>query len=224
MDIKRDDYIYITVKWKGGFTHIVPCRGYNFKSQIKFNESLLYVESFTWKLVTQKEYEDRLWGSLPAADTESMNSTTSSTVPPKRGKSQKKDGSKPSTTKASVKSVTENSKSKTQSSTRKKAKPTGSDKETTNEQRTSKGKTLKENPAKGNSRTKTSKDTEAVSKPKRATKQAAKRTPSNGKEARTELREPKVRVLREPKKNVRRNDDSGKTSPTRNGNRKRKTQ
>lgn len=222
MDIKREDYIFIDVKWKGGFKHTVPCRGYNLQSHIKFNESIFYIESFTWRTVTKKQYEDRVWGSLEVADTESKNLKTSSTAQPKRGKSQKTDGSKQSITKASAKSVTKNSKSKTQSSTPRKAKQSGLTKETTNEQRSSKGKALKENPAKGKPRTKASEDSKGIRS--RGTKPDAKRASPSSKEARTELREPKVRNVRKSKKDIQGTNDSGETSLPRTRGRKAKTQ
>ena len=161
MDIKKDDYIFIDVTWQGGFKHTVPCRGYNLKSQIKFHESLNYLKSFKWRVVTEKEYNTKLWAPLE---------------------------------------------------------------ENVDERRASKGKALKENPAKGNSRTKTSKDSKTVSKPKRASKPAVKRTTSPSKKTRTELREPEVRVLRKPKKDVQGTDNSGKASLPRTRSRKTKTQ
>lgn len=51
-------YYFLTLKWKGGFTHIVPCRHYNLKSQIRFSESLQYVEKITYREVTEKEYNE----------------------------------------------------------------------------------------------------------------------------------------------------------------------
>ena len=57
-----DAYFLMTVTWKGGFSHSVPCRGFNLKSQIKFTESLDYVESYDYVECTQEEYELRVWG------------------------------------------------------------------------------------------------------------------------------------------------------------------
>jgi hypothetical protein len=51
-------YYFLTLKWKGGFTHIVPCRNYNLKSQIRFSESLQYVEKISYREVTEKEYNE----------------------------------------------------------------------------------------------------------------------------------------------------------------------
>lgn len=51
-------YYFITVKWKGGFTHTVPCRHYNLKSQLRFSESLDYVEKISYREVTEDEYNE----------------------------------------------------------------------------------------------------------------------------------------------------------------------
>ena len=51
-------YYFITLKWKGGFTHIVPCRNYNLKSQLRFAESLEYVEHISYKEVTEEKYNE----------------------------------------------------------------------------------------------------------------------------------------------------------------------
>jgi hypothetical protein len=51
-------YYFITLKWKGGFTHIVPCRNYNLKSQLRFAESLDYVEHISYKEVTEEKYNE----------------------------------------------------------------------------------------------------------------------------------------------------------------------
>ena len=223
MDIKRDDYIFLDVTWETGFKHIVPCRGFNLTSQLRFSQSLDYVKSVTYRKVTQKLYEEMLCPSLQAADTESENLNTSVKSQSKRGTSGQKVGSKRSTTQASAKAATKSMKPKATSSTPSKKKSSGL-KETKNEQRASKGKTLKENPAKGDSRTKAGKDSKAVSKPQRASKPAAKRASSSSKEARTELREPKVRNVRKPKKDVQGTNDSGKETLPRTRGRKAKTQ
>ena len=154
MDINREDYIFIDVEWKSGFKHTVPCRGYNLQSQLKFNESIFWIKSFTWRVVTDKEYNAKLWPSIE---------------------------------------------------------------ENEDEQRASKGKALKENPPKGKSRTKASKDSKAV-------RDASGRGSSSSKEARTELREPKVRNVRKSKKDVARVDNSGKASFPRTRSSKGSTQ
>ena len=161
MDIKRDDYIFIDIEWKSGFKHTAFCRGFNLQSHIKFNESIFWIKKFTWRVVSEKEYNAKLWPTIEENEDE-------------RGKR--------------------------------------------------KSKTLKEAPAKRDSRAKASEDSKAVRKPQRTSKPAAKRTTSSSKEARTELREPKVRNVRKPKKDVQGTDNSGKASLPRTRGRKAKTQ
>ena len=219
----------IDVTWKGGFKHSVPCRGFNFKSLMKFQESLHYIEAYTYRIVTQKEYDAFLFGepecqsSVPA-DAVSKTSTKRTTSSAKAKPLAKKAIKKPSATKPSAKTASKNTKKQASSSKAKKKPSVGLTKETKNEQRASKGKALKENPAKGNARTKASEDSKAVRKPQRASKPAAKRTPPSSKETRTELREPKVRNVRKPKKDVQGTNDSGETSLPRTRSRKAKTQ
>ena len=224
MDIKRDDYIFLDIEWKHGFKHISYCRGYNLASHIKSIEALFWVKSFTWRVVTQKEYEDKLWESSAVADTESKTLTTRKTSSAKASTSTKTATRKPSATKQSAKAASKNTKKQASSSKAKKKPSDGLTKETANEQRPSKSKALKENPAKGNSRTKASEDSKAVRKPQRASKPAAKRTTSSSKEARTELREPEVCNVRKSKKDVQGTDNSGKAPLPRTRSRKTKTQ
>ena len=91
------------------------------------------------------------------------------------------------------------------------------DTEDDNEPRASKGKALKETAAKRKPRQQASEDSERV----RSTR---KRTAPTSKEARTELREPKVRTVRKPTKVVARTNDSGKKTPARSRSAKSKTQ
>lgn len=224
MDIKRDEYIFLDVTWSTGFNHIVPCRGFNLQSQLKFSKSLDYVKDVTYRVVTEKEYMELLWPSSEVADTESKNSTTSSTSQPKNGKSPKKVGSKQSPTKASVKTVTKSTKARTQSSKAKPKNSTGSLERKTDGTRSRKTETLKETPAKRKPRQKASEDSKAVSKPQRASKPDAKRTASNGKDARSELRKPKVSNVRKSKKDVQGTNDSGEAPLPRTRGRKAKTQ
>jgi hypothetical protein len=79
-------------------------------------------------------------------------------------------------------------------------------------------------PAKRKPRQKASEDSKAVSKPQRASKPAAKRTSSSSKNARTELRKPKVSNVRKPKKDVQGTNNSGKEALPRTRSRKAKTQ
>jgi hypothetical protein len=154
MDIKRDDYIFIDIEWKTGFKHIVFCRGYNLEAQIRFTETIFWVKKFSWRVVTEKEYNTKLWAPLE---------------------------------------------------------------EVTNERRKRKSKTLEENPSKGDSHIKANKDSKAVWS-------SSKRTAPPSKEARTELREPKVRTVRKSTKAVARTNDSGKKTPTRSRSSKSKAQ
>lgn len=217
MDIKRDDYIFLDVTWKTGFKHIVPCRGFNLTSQVKFSSTLEYVSDVTYRVVTEKQYMELLWPSPVPADAESKTSTKPTTSSAKAKPLAKKATPKPSATKPSAKTVSKNTKKQVSSSKAKKTPSVGLEKETNNERRASKSKTLKENPTKGNSRTKANKDSKDV-------RDGSKRATPSSKEARTELRKPAVRVLRKPKEDVRGDDNSGEASLPRNGNRKRKTQ
>ena len=60
--VSFDGYFMLEVKWKGGFTHKVPCRGYNLGSQIRFTESLFWVESYDYTKCTKEEYEAYVFG------------------------------------------------------------------------------------------------------------------------------------------------------------------
>lgn len=224
MDIKRDDYIFLDVTWETGFKHIVPCRGFNLQSQVKFSASLDYVKDVTYRVVTEKEYMELLWPSSVPADAESKTSTKRTTSSAKAKPLAKKATKKPSATKPSAKTASKNTKKQASSSPAKKKPSVGLPKETKNEQRASKDKALKENPAKGNSRTKASEDSKAISKPQRASKPAAKRTPSSSKETRTELRKPKVSDVRKSKKDIQGTDNSGEAPLPRTRSRKTKTQ
>lgn len=57
-----DAYFIMTVTWKGGFSHTVPCRGFNLKSHIKFTESLEYVDTYEYVECTQEEYDLKVFG------------------------------------------------------------------------------------------------------------------------------------------------------------------
>ncbi len=67
--VPTDAYYFMEVTWKKqgkikAFKHIVPCRGYNLKSQINFNESLFWVDKYTYKEVTKQQWEKRVWGCV----------------------------------------------------------------------------------------------------------------------------------------------------------------
>jgi hypothetical protein len=128
----RDGYYFIDVTWKSGFKHTVPCRGFNLKSEIAFNQSIFWIDSIHYYEVTKEQYEEKTWESSLVADIEPKTTTKRTTSQPKRGKSLKKDGVEQSTTPASAKTARKTTKLKTQSSTATKKKPTGS-KETKND-------------------------------------------------------------------------------------------
>lgn len=58
----RDGYYFIDVTWKSGFKHIVPCRGYNLKSEITFHENIFWIDSFIYYEVTKEQYEEKVLG------------------------------------------------------------------------------------------------------------------------------------------------------------------
>ena len=69
----NNSYIFIDVTWKKtgkqkAFSHTVPCRGYNLKSHIKFNESLFWIDTFTYREVSEKEWMDKVWAPIEEED------------------------------------------------------------------------------------------------------------------------------------------------------------
>jgi hypothetical protein len=119
----RDGYYFIDVTWKSGFKHTIPCRGYNLKSEIAFNDSLFWVESFNYYEVTEQQYEEKLWGAGYPADIE--KTTTKSTTASKR-KATAETGVKQSATKRSATPATKSTKKKDQSSAPTKKRSSGS--------------------------------------------------------------------------------------------------
>ena len=134
----RDKYFFIDVIWKGGFKHIVPCRGFNLKSQLAFNDSIFWIESHSHYEVTKEQYEEYLWGSGSLADTEKTTSTTTTKSRRKAATSAKTVGKKQSATKSSVKPATKTTKKKAASSTVKKKPSDGSNQRKKNEHSKSK--------------------------------------------------------------------------------------
>lgn len=122
----RDGYYFIDITWKSGFNHIVPCRGYNLKSEIAFNQSLFWIEKFHYYEVTKEQYEEKLWGTSLAADTEKTTTKSTTRSPRKSGSSTKVDGAKPSRTKRSATPATKSTKKKAQSATPTKKRSSGS--------------------------------------------------------------------------------------------------
>lgn len=96
--LNRDSYLFIETKWKGGFTHIVPARGFNLKSQLKFNESLFWIESSNWYEVSKENYEEHIYGRTEQTEAQQED-------PPKRSRRSKKDKDSESTRSSSKKST-----------------------------------------------------------------------------------------------------------------------
>lgn len=122
----RDGYYFIDITWKSGFKHTVPCRGYNLKSEIAFNESIFWIDSFVYYEVTKEQYEEKVWGTFSAADTEKTTTKSTTKSPRKSGASAKTDGVKPSRTKRSATPATKSTKKKATSSTPTKKRSSGS--------------------------------------------------------------------------------------------------
>lgn len=67
--VAGDAYFFIDVTWKKtgkekAFKHTVPCRGYNLKSQLTFNESLFWVDKSEYYEVSRETWEKKTLGSL----------------------------------------------------------------------------------------------------------------------------------------------------------------
>ena len=88
--VPSDSYFFIDTKWKSGFSHIVPCRGYNLKSQLRFSESIFWIESNDWYEVTKEQYEEHVYGRAEQAEAQQEN-------PPKRNRRSTKDKDSEST-------------------------------------------------------------------------------------------------------------------------------
>ena len=87
MKVSSNAFYFIDVTWKGGFKHIVPCRGYGLQSQLRFNDSLIYVESAEPREVTEEEYNNRIWGDLDGRDDQREAQQEN---PPKRSRAKAK--------------------------------------------------------------------------------------------------------------------------------------
>ena len=57
MVTNRDNYYQIDVAWTGGFKHKIYCRGYNLKSMLNFQESIFWIDKFTYKEITEQQYK-----------------------------------------------------------------------------------------------------------------------------------------------------------------------
>lgn len=122
----RDGYYFIEITWKSGFKHIVPCRGFRLKSEIEFNRSIFWIESYHYYEVTKEQYEERVWGSGSLADTEKTTSTNNTKSSRKAKTATKTDGTKPSSTKRSAPAAKKSMKEKVSSSKPKKKPQSGS--------------------------------------------------------------------------------------------------
>lgn len=214
--VNRDSYIFIETKWKGGFTHIVPCRGYDLKSQLKFHESLFWIESSEWKEVTQSEYEEHVWDTSLVADTEKTPKKTTTQSQRKEAKSPKKVGRDHSTTKQSAITATKNTRKKDSSSSQTKKRTTGSSKEKSNGSG-NKRQAQQTNPPKRDNRKTKSEDSETLRDTSRKPTRTTRSQPSK-------LRESQVRDVCKPKKDTKRTNDSREKIPTGHRKRKRQTQ
>jgi len=94
----NQSYIFIDVTWKQtgkqkAFTHTVPCRGYNLKSHLKFNESLFWIDTFTYREVSEKEWMDKVWAPMEDEDdgTRATKTKTQRKTSPKASGGEKKD-------------------------------------------------------------------------------------------------------------------------------------
>ena len=83
----KDDYVFIEVTWTTKFKHIVPCRGFNFKSIMKSIQDLDYVIESNPKIVSQEEYEIYIHGGDDGPTDEGL---TQQENPPKRSRAKAK--------------------------------------------------------------------------------------------------------------------------------------
>ena len=83
----KDDYVFIEVTWTTKFKHIVPCRGFNFKSIMKSIQDLDYVIQSNPKIVSQEEYEIYIHGGDDGPTDQGL---TQQENPPKRSRAKTK--------------------------------------------------------------------------------------------------------------------------------------
>ena len=127
--ISIDDYFLITSTWMGGNKSSWPCRGYNLKSWLRFEKSLLYVVETTYQRSTKEVFEtywntglDKCRSPSPAVTKSKVTKKAVSSKSKKSAKAVKKQ----SATSASAKPVKKSTKAGTVSSTTPKKKATGS--------------------------------------------------------------------------------------------------
>lgn len=127
--INIDDYFLITTTWLGDKKNSWPCRGYNLKSWLRFEKSLMYVIETTYERSTKEVFEtywntglDKCQSSLHAVTKSKATKKAVASKPKKSAKAAKKQ----SATNASAKPVKKSTKAGTASSTTPKKKATGS--------------------------------------------------------------------------------------------------
>lgn len=64
--INRDAYCFIFVKWKNGFAHTVPARGYELKSLLDFYRANSWIESVNYMEVPQEAYDEHCYPKTAA--------------------------------------------------------------------------------------------------------------------------------------------------------------
>jgi len=127
--ISIDDYFLITSTWYGGNKSTWPCRGYNLKSWLRFEKSLMYVIETTYERSTKEVYETYWNTGLEQCQSPSPAVTKSKTTKKAAASKPKKSAKvvkKQSVTNASAKTVKKSTKAGTASSTTPKKKATGS--------------------------------------------------------------------------------------------------
>jgi len=102
MKVNSAAYYFIDVTWVNGFKHIVPCRGYGLQSQLRFNDSLEYIQLSEPRIVTEHEYNNRIWGDPDGRDDQRE---TQQKNPPKRSRAKAKSADSESARNTSGKSA-----------------------------------------------------------------------------------------------------------------------
>jgi hypothetical protein len=54
--VNKNAFFQIDVKMKGGFKFKIPTQGHGLKSLLDFQKTLLYVEKYSFKEITEKDY------------------------------------------------------------------------------------------------------------------------------------------------------------------------
>jgi hypothetical protein len=53
-------YYIITVNWRSGFKHTIPCTSVDLKTELKLLSNYDMVDSYTYKEVSEEKYNKRL--------------------------------------------------------------------------------------------------------------------------------------------------------------------